>query len=536
MSLSLSLFVSLSLTLSLSFSLSLRLPFIYLLIYLYLSLSSLSSQTQHALFRPPLPTHKTHNQHHYSTTDSCHSVWTAKALISNVLNGDSGCPHTTISTSDTDTVTLRFAVQNYEKVRADSDEVDTTVDLLRTLVHHIPLSLAFPKSVNVDTNVQIYSEVVTARALVEQVVLKPAESSGNDGTVTVKLFTSVQYPFQLKAPAIDGTQPSGLLYSAWTSVSDSNYDCEPTGGNCDQLWEFTITDNTNRCNFDGTYKVKFDIGCVEGYPEECPLSVDGERTVSVSLDLDTDTHCASVTQTVGFVSDLTSYTSNDFSQEYDQFIVDDTVYFRARVRSPDIALTSANWKTISISDTVDQSGSFNVDLMTGGSVTNSLSNTVLVPTDVTGQTDLGADPSSSDAAWLMPSFYLNLASADIPVSTRSTRSYFFSGVLDISYITSFSKKRNGEEEGEVFHLQSLSFVSQSESYFSRSTTVSSSLSLSSSSNEEPNESSNSFEPTSASNLVFVGVCVASLVAVFAALVVIRRRSSSSEAEVEVDHV
>ena len=452
----------------------------------------------------------------------CNRRWTASADVTKVIDGSNGCIHsTTLDTdSNSDVVLLRFAVLNNEVVQADGDVIDTIVpNIHRELVHHLPLELSFPRATTVEiTGLTVYSEVVTARALVNQAVVKPVASSGNDGTATIDVFTSVQYPFQLKNPVNGASLPTGILYSSVSDISSgSEFVCSSSGGNCDQLWSWTFSDNSNRCNFDGQYSIVFDIGCVEGYTGECSIT-DGERTVTVTMTLDTDNHCANVVQTVNLVSEMASFTSTSFDTPKDEYIDQDSVVFRARVRSADVSLVGASWKTIHVADSSDGSGSINVDIVTGGTATGSLSHTTVTPVDATGSTDETADPSSN-TAWLSPYFTVNIDTRDLPVDTRSTRVYHFSGVLDISYATSFTATSAERKEGSTLHTQRLHLTSVS--YSTRSVEVGKTVSI----NNEGTSSSSSTEGidvASSSNMILFGVCAVALVALIAAVIAVRR--------------
>ena len=458
-------------------------------------------------------------------------TWTGTAPITSVFNGADGCVHETPETTTLDDVpvdiaSLYFTVTNGEYVETiDGDSDDQTGTgtgeyILRVVEHALPFKIAFQKQIDVEvSNIEVYSEVVTAKATVAQVIGTVDISGTATAFVDVDLYTRVQHPFQLAYKSFSQATTSFTL-SNTESVIDVGYTCDDVdNSDCERQFRVRITDNVDACNFDGSYTVVFDVLCNPDGRSDCPLA--GGETVSVTFVLDTNSHCAdTVLQTVDVQGELTSYDSDSRDTVYSEFIDEDIMYFQAELFSAETGLRSAVLRTVSIN---------------GGSLSTALPiyDVSGVPTSDSKWTfgfnnveNVNTDPTDTVNSRLKPTFEFKALDTELLVATRSTDSFTVTAVFDVVYtavLASGTSELRTQRVERVFRPSDITSSASSTSTSVRVGRTSSS------------ESDSGLDVASGSNVILYGVCAVSLIAVMAALFAVRRsRKSASDPVVEVD--
>jgi len=466
----------------------------------------------------------------------CDSVrtWKGVAALSSVLDGSNSCAHVTALVGNNDEVTMRLVVVDAEWVDAvegDSDDPDgtTTGIYVKRYVEHLnTFTLNFPRSIDVSvSNVEVFSEVVAARALILSTV---GTSSSSDTQITVDMFLSVQHPFKVEFDTTGYTpvQPASYTVTDPVLTTEYGYTClDVDNSNCDQVFRWVITDPGSACNFDGEYKMRFDVVCNS---DACPL--DGTETVEVTYVLDTDDHCpVAVVDTVELQSALTSYSDSGHSAAADEFLDGDQMYFEAEVWSEDTSLKGAQLFSVAISGTTLGSDIMLFDNGDFVADSNLVANWAFANIDVSNQ---ATDPTAPTTSRLNPSFEFKARDTILNVATRSTSDFTITAVFDVQYTVQVASV-SSEKPEHVVRTQRVrrefrpSEITGERASASTPFRVASSESTASSSSEGPSIGSTS-------NLVLVGVCAVSFFALVAALVAVRRSRNSKHSALKEDDI
>jgi hypothetical protein len=270
-----------------------------------------------------------------SNVDSCVRVWTAEASFGDMYSAGAAAPLACgLVRSDADPASIVF--------HADFG-VDNSVALpggaLRSMRHPLPFELVFPRLVALQAaQVTGYSALLTVAAITEQSAVRQA--SLNSARLRLRLLTSLQAPFALKAsaPAPTVTAPSGLTL---LSVALEGAECGPaTQGLCTNTWLIEVEDvGGARCNFGGEYSVQFGAACRQG-DVDCPLQ-DGGRTQTVTFSVSSSDHCPQLAETIGLSLSIASFEDAALSVPKRDFVEGQTMHFRVLFSAPQATLASS---------------------------------------------------------------------------------------------------------------------------------------------------------------------------------------------------
>lgn len=363
-------------------------------------------------------------------------VWVGRAPVISAVSGSDGCLFESLVSSDSqkDIARFRIGVTDYEWVNAqegDNDNEsgsDSGTYILREVTHMLSFDLEFPRSIAVSTSVDVYSEVVTARALTLSSIVLLRPVTNDEPVLTVRMFTSVQHPFALVYTNGAVSTPDDAKFTVRTSglsmVEEECLDIDNT--DCDRVFEWEIVAVPTQCDFDGAFSITFDVVCNPNYSNECPLA--GTETVVISYNVDSDSHCATVVDSVEIQATLTSYktdASYEVSNEEDEFIQDDIMYFQASIGSVDVSLASVAVNSLSV-------GSVEI-------INNGLEDSTKMSDYAVGYAgDSGVTTPGDTSTNLLPTTNIKTRADLLGVNTRSTQSFTVTIVYDVVYSTSFT--------------------------------------------------------------------------------------------------
>jgi hypothetical protein len=223
------------------------------------------------------------------TSGSCVRVWSITAPWLSVIGPDSQSPRS-CGVSFTDSVggvrTWRSAmsVRSFERISAGGG---SGAPVWRPITSSLPWQLDFPlEAAFAQAVVTAYSSVFTASAISEQSAFR---ASGGDTAMLarVRLVTSVQSPFFLRASSVVLSTPNGI---AMVSAPAIDAECGgPREGLCSNTWTIVLREPNVLCNFNGAYSLEFTLGC-RGPANDCPLDAQTDRA-TVAFSLASSNHC-----------------------------------------------------------------------------------------------------------------------------------------------------------------------------------------------------------------------------------------------------
>ena len=472
-------------------------------------------------------------------TDCGVRKWVGIADAVTAIAGADGCMFESLVTGsgedEKDVARFRVGVTDYEWVNlqeGDGDQEngdDTDEYILREHQHMFSFDIEFPRSISLSTaTVEVFSEVVAARALVQQVVSLPSTGSVFEPRIGVDMFVSLQHPFYPSYSSGAVSTPDNSAFTVNTGgLSVVSTDCLNVDNvDCSRVFRWEIDASAPKCDFDGTYSIVFDVQCNPAYTDECPLN--GGETFTITYTLDTDSACGSVVDTVVIEASLDSYPSNSHSSTKDEFIQDDVIYFQADITSPDVSLTNVELHSLSITG-----GSISpVNIMASGTPNAGLVTSYdMHHLGASGGTVFGDAETN-----LKPTFDL-LAKADLlGVGTRSTDTFTVTAEYSVTYSTSFTPSSSAADRQRLSLLsQGHSLAPRDEnhgrvhhktlSFGSKSATVDTAVKVSDA-NSASSSSSSEVNLAATSNLVLFAVVAVTLILVGVAAVSLRRASAA----------
>lgn len=464
-------------------------------------------------------------------SDCTPRVWTGTASLVSV---SSLCPFQVVSDTDAETrVRLHVTVTNYEEVplvEGDGDDETgtvTTTYVQREVTHYVKLDIKFNNQISVSVgNIEAFSEVVTARALVSQAVVRAGAYPESDvSTVTLSLYLSTQHPFRIVYGSGAKSSPTTL---SMANPTEESVDCvDQDNVDCVSVFNIVVTASNpdTVCNFDGEYSIIFNVKCNDAWEASGDCPVDGSGTVTVTFNLDTPNHCPVVKAAEDLDASLTSYLSDaDYTEsanEKDEFLDGDRMYFRGAVRSERVSLTSAILYSVSVSG--GTIGSKSLFLLPDGSTTDGDTVAINAPTpDVTADTD---PTDTTDFKYVPFSFLAD--DTFLGLSTRSTEQFTVTAVLDVTYKTVFSQAGADDTIQTQTRREEVSFPLVRGQSVSDESAATAQISIG---RRESDSSSSSVNLSSASNVTLGAVALVALVALVTMGVAIRRLFSPRKVE------
>ena len=199
--------------------------------------------------------------------------------------------------------------------------------LTRDVVTGIAFAVEFPTETELSSDaVRVFAAVDVQAAITAQAV----DAVG--AQASAELFTSVQWPFMLAAARIDGT-PANVS----VAITEQRDAC-PVEAPCERTFALALTPS-GTCFLTGDYVLAFEFACHPQYnASDCPLQGEAGR---VEFRLTSGDLCALFEEEVDLNGALASYLA-DYATPRDAFLLGQTAYWRADVRSTKVSIVAAN--------------------------------------------------------------------------------------------------------------------------------------------------------------------------------------------------
>ena len=213
------------------------------------------------------------------------------------------------------------------------DQVDTFrgSPIVRETSHIIPIKLRFQNSVEVDTNINVFSYVNLLSAITEQ---------RYDPDITIAegrlaITTSLQWPFVIDSFVLPNF-PANLT----TALSNSTVAClDQLDQPCTQTFVIDI-DPITACSLSGDYQLNFTLAC-RGNPADCPLD-DQTDDAGVTAIVISENFCPDFSIDIGLSGQLFVYQENTYQTPKDDFLYEQTAYFQAELSATQSAVITGS--------------------------------------------------------------------------------------------------------------------------------------------------------------------------------------------------
>jgi len=225
-------------------------------------------------------------------------------------------------------------------------------DVERTMTNSYPFSVTFPRYAVVNNSeVDVYGPIDVIAAITEQ-DFDPISKSG-----TIRLYTSIQYPFLLTVPTIN--PPTGINSFISLDSNQTGASCTTNPStSCSQYW-LVYLNATQFCQISGDFRAEFTVACQNTLNStQCPLQGDN---VNVTWTSSSSNFCGLVNRNVSLSVALNSY-REDYSTAKTGFLMGQTVYFQASSSSSDVTISS----TFLMNCTLFVDGNAGVNVLLGG--------------------------------------------------------------------------------------------------------------------------------------------------------------------------
>jgi cysteine-rich repeat protein len=221
------------------------------------------------------------------------------------------------------------------------------VPLTRTHLHTLPFSVVFPKHVSVvSDDLTVYSSYVAKAAIVDQ---SYTSTDPPNGKGTVRLYTSVQWPYVLQAPLASTSDNIHLpiTVSGPELVPDAPL-CPNDGTSaCQQHFNFEILPDIGQCNLNGHYMFNFKVGCHPSIPAaSCPLLTPDSGAIAFSLQ--SSWICQQIVANVDLAAEIEPYATAAFDIEKYDFVVGAPAFYLVHTRSTQVSITGTFLSTIAV--------------------------------------------------------------------------------------------------------------------------------------------------------------------------------------------
>lgn len=286
----------------------------------------------------------------------CSRLWVGVIPVSNIFGAACGAVEATAANG------FRRFIYDLRWNVTETFTLSNGVSQTREIEASVPFEVQFLTDVAITAgNVQAFSQIAVLSAISNQAITAT-------GTVTrggqVQIFTSVQYPFSLTgltlggAPSSNGGQPvapaSGVHFPADVTVTVGNSGSPDqacgsvtNGQICTQKFTFNLaatagTGSGERCDMNGAYTFWASVQCVEGAAANCPLDPVNQfasSVVALTVTLTTGNFCPQVVDTVGISGSLTSYETNSFTIQKDDFLQGQRMFFRLSMKAAQATLS-----------------------------------------------------------------------------------------------------------------------------------------------------------------------------------------------------
>ena len=255
------------------------------------------------------------------------------------------CFFTRFETDNFILLTAELLIENKEDLGPFSDTRPNR--LVRTISSTIPFQIKFPKGINLTTDgdISVFAQLQVFAAIVEQTF---ETGTPSPGLGTIKLLTSVQWPFQLTAP-LNVSGPEGYDLSIDGPWEDGGAACLDDGNECQQIWTVLNRPDTDKCNIDGNYTTYFKVKCKDSV-QNCVID-DTNNDVQINFRLESEDFCPQITDEIDLLGSMDIYKDAAHNIRADAFFLGDTIYFKIVLASDKTSILRSILKKFTMSFT-----------------------------------------------------------------------------------------------------------------------------------------------------------------------------------------
>lgn len=222
------------------------------------------------------------------------------------------------------------------RVLMTSTQLRTTsrgLAITQTMQTSVTVSLRFSTAITASSgSLQVYGPRITFSRVVSQ-SFNPANY-----VATLQVFTSVQFPYQLTAPAL--TNVAGFTTTVTPTVAESGRPttaiCNGTTSPCSQYWTVTIQRTTScspaptNLNYAG-WNLGFTVNCHSSFTGQC--NTPDPSSDAVVFDTSSDNYCPNLLGTIATTAALSTFSDAGNTSPNSQFVFGARTFFRALVTS-----------------------------------------------------------------------------------------------------------------------------------------------------------------------------------------------------------
>ena len=284
----------------------------------------------------------------------------------------------------------------------------------RITQHLIPLTVTFPKNVTVTSDITVQSPVKLLSSISRQTV------AANGASATIEITTNLIWPYNLTAFTIVSNPGAADSYTA-SLVSE---DCPNDGSSCTQVFRIAIVTGSS-CTLNGNYNLRWTLQCQPdpNSGNEVPqCAIQAGDNVIASLTLVSENFCTSIATALPLSGSLASFGDFAHTRPKTQFLVGQTLYYRASMVSPNVTLTGTTINSVKLSSP----GEDDVLLYSEGQMDSD-------GTAATFSTD--GDVTFADFQFALSADFIAALADD------SSRTYTTSVIVDVDYQNTVTSKR-----------------------------------------------------------------------------------------------
>jgi hypothetical protein len=219
-----------------------------------------------------------------------------------------------------------FAVINYEDVQVTRQGQSSPVTLQREVRHSLPFAFEIQTAASIsNVAVNVFSPIQVTAAVLQQRVRRPSPDAVSEAFADFTVWMSVQWPFNIRDVVLVGFTPvqgegpvsiSGTVGGSALGVDDPNSDpaeCPNDGPAssrrlCVDRFAFRVYTSREQCDFDGRYRINFNVGCRAAASGSCPLGAGNPaRSGWIEVTLASSYHCSIPVDNIGLSSALYTF-------------------------------------------------------------------------------------------------------------------------------------------------------------------------------------------------------------------------------------
>jgi hypothetical protein len=246
---------------------------------------------------------------------------------------------------DLDNTSPSLAVYSSQMVVEHHDFVDpfgtrnSSEEVERITQHIVPLTISFPKNITINSAITVQSPVRLLAAISRQSVVASGASA------TIELATNLLWPYQLTAFTITSNPGTATSYTP-SLVSNT---CPNDGSSsCTQVFRIAIVTGS-ACTLNGNYALSWTLTCQQtGGVNPAQCAIQAGATATASLVVVSEDFCATISTVTPLSGSLAAFGDGAHSIPKTQYLVGQTLFFRATVISTNVTLTGTTINSVKL--------------------------------------------------------------------------------------------------------------------------------------------------------------------------------------------